>query len=271
MRLKIDHMTKYRYDVPQRRVTQSLRMRPADNDGQKVQSWTIEAEGGQLGASFTDGAGDPITTLTLARPIKELSIHVSGEVDTTDTSGVLKGHYETIHPLVYLRDTKLTQADEALRELAAKLSVNKSAGSLPFAHALSEGTREAVEYRPGSTDHDYTAAEALAQGAGVCQDHTHVLISLARLAGFPARYVIGYLHSDASGNTHEASHAWAELYVTDLGWVGFDASNAVCPDERYLRIGSGLDAHDAAPIRGTAFGTGQEHLDVTLSVSQGQQ
>lgn len=271
MLLKIDHHTHYRYDSPQRRITQSLRLTPSDSEGQTSKNWTITAEGGQLGAGFTDGAGDWITTLTLARPITELTIHVAGEVETRDTSGVLKGHAETIHPCVYLRSTRLTEPDDALRDLAGKLSGGHEQGTLALAHALSDGTLAEVDYRPGSTHHDYTAAEALAQKAGVCQDHTHVLIAMARHCGFPARYVIGYLFSDANGEAHEASHAWAELHVNDLGWVGFDASNSVCPDERYLRIGSGLDAHDAAPIKGTVVGAGQEHLDVSLSVSQVQQ
>jgi transglutaminase-like putative cysteine protease len=271
MLLKIAHHTHYRYDTPQRRITQSLRLTPSDSEGQISRSWTISAEGGQLGAGFTDGAGDWITTLTLARPVMEMTLRVEGEVETRDMSGVLRGHRETINPCVYLRDTALTGPDAALRDLAAALAEGKPPGSLELAHALSDGTREAIDYQPGTTDHGFSAAEALAQGTGVCQDHTHVLMTLARLNGLPARYVIGYLFSDASGESHEASHAWAELHVQDLGWVGFDASNAVCPDERYLRIGSGLDAHDAAPIKGTVVGAGQEHLDVSLSVSQVQQ
>ena len=80
----------------------------------------------------------------------------------------------------------------------------------------------------------------------------------------------GYLH--AVGAIAEASHAWAELYVRDLGWVGFDASNRVCPDERYIRLGSGFDAIDAAPIRGVSQGSGAEALSVDVTIiDAGQQ
>jgi len=86
----------------------------------------------------------------------------------------------------------------------------------------------------------------------------------------PARYVTGYLH--AEGDIAEASHAWAELYVQDFGWVGFDASNRVCPDESYIRLGSGFDSIDAAPIRGVSQGAGVEALNVDVSVvDAGQQ
>lgn len=87
----------------------------------------------------------------------------------------------------------------------------------------------------------------------------------------PGRYAVGYLHADADGATHQASHAWAELFIEGLGWVGFDAANGVCPDERYVRLGCGIDAHNAAPIRGRAMGGGDESMDVDVQVvDQGQ-
>jgi len=91
------------------------------------------------------------------------------------------------------------------------------------------------------------------------------------VAGLPARYVSGYLFADAQGVAHEAAHAWAEVYVAGLGWVGFDPANRCCPDDRYIRLGSGLDAQDAAPIRGIARGMGAESLDVTVAVQALQQ
>jgi transglutaminase-like putative cysteine protease len=120
-----------------------------------------------------------------------------------------------------------------------------------------------------------SAAEAVALGEGVCQDHAHALIAAARTVGMPARYVSGYLHTDSEGNVHDAAHAWAELWVDTLGWVGFDPANRCCPDERYIRLGSGFDARDAAPIRGVAQGgvsaTGTESMNVEVEVRAVQQ
>ncbi len=76
---------------------------------------------------------------------------------------------------------------------------------------------------------------------------------------------------DDDGRTHEAAHAWAEICVPGLGWVGFDPANRCCPDDRYIRLGSGLDAQDAAPIRGIARGRGPKILDVTVAVQAVQQ
>jgi transglutaminase-like putative cysteine protease len=129
----------------------------------------------------------------------------------------------------------------------------------------------AIAYRPGSTQQHTTAAEALSQGEGVCQDHAQALIACARHAGFPARYVSGYLFASEDGQPHEASHAWAEINVPGYGWIGFDPANRCCPDDRYIRLGSGLDATEAAPIKGIARGLGKESMDVTVAIqSQAQ-
>jgi transglutaminase-like putative cysteine protease len=87
-------------------------------------------------------------------------------------------------------------------------------------------------------------------------------------AGLPARYVTGYLLTGEETETGEASHAWAEVFVGGLGWVGFDPANRCCPDDRYIRLGSGRDARAAAPIRGVSRGGGMEAMDVTVIVAQ---
>jgi len=66
----------------------------------------------------------------------------------------------------------------------------------------------------------------------------------------------------------DANHAWAEIHVPDLGWVGFDVSNGISPDDRYVRLAVGRDARDAAPISGLRMGNGGEELMVSLQVQQ---
>ena len=104
-------------------------------------------------------------------------------------------------------------------------------------------------------------------GSGVCQDHTHVFITIARLFGYPARYVSGYLMLENSIEQN-ASHAWAEVHLEGLGWVGFDVSNGISPDDRYVRIATGLDYREAAPVSGIWFGGGKESMTVKLQVQQ---
>jgi transglutaminase-like putative cysteine protease len=126
-----------------------------------------------------------------------------------------------------------------------------------------------VDYRPGVTGSDTTAAQAFALGAGVCQDHAQIFIAAARSLGIPARYVSGYLLAEEGNVLHE-THGWAEALAPDLGWIGFDPSNRVCVTERYLRVASGLDADEAAPIRGSATVTGDIWIDADVRIAQAE-
>ncbi len=268
MLLSVDHVTRYEYDRPVRGVVQSHRLTPSKFAGQRTISWNVSVSGGTMGGGFRDGAGDWVQAWSVAGPVSHIEVRVHGEVETTDLAGVLKGSRESVSPEAYLRETPFTNFDPALRALgAAALSED----ILSSAHAMSASVSAAIAYRPGSTHAHTTAAEALAQGEGVCQDHAHALLALARSQGIPARYVSGYLQSSNDGMAHEAAHAWAELHVPGFGWIGFDPANQCCPDERYIRLGSGLDAQDAAPIRGVSRGQGIEKLLVTVAVQTQQQ
>lgn len=268
MKLRILHETSYSYDAPIEALAQSLRLTPSVHEGQRVGEWRISVSGGQRGAGFRDGAGDWVEAWTVRGPIDKVTVTIEGLIETRDTAGVLRGHRETISPLVYLRGSPATCCNDALRELAHSVQGEDDLG---LAHQLSAAVHGAIAYVPGATEAWTSAAEALALGQGVCQDHAHALIACARARGLPARYVSGYLHSSIDGTPHDAAHAWAEIHVGPLGWVGFDAANACCPDDRYVRLASGYDAQDAAPVRGMAFGPSKESLDVRVHVEEIQQ
>jgi len=268
MRLEIAHMTTYSYDHPVRLVVQSHRLTPSEHAGQRVLDWEVTVTGGVKGGSFRDGAGDRVQAWTIPGPVRDIEIQVRGTVQTTDLAGVLRGHRESVPPAAYLRDTAATRPDAALSELAMSAG---AARGLDLAHALSAAVTGAIVYRPGITHSMTSAAEALAHGEGVCQDHAHALLALARRRGLPARYVSGYLGAVAGEAAHESAHAWAEIWIDGFGWVGFDPANACCPDARYVRLASGLDARAAAPIRGIAQGGGEERLSVNVAVAEAQQ
>jgi len=85
--------------------------------------------------------------------------------------------------------------------------------------------------------------------------------------GRPARYVSGYLLMD-DRIEQQATHAWAEAYVDGIGWIGFDPSNGISPDSRYVRIATGLDFKEAAPLSGVTYGDANETLSTALTVQQ---
>jgi len=280
MKLSVLHKTTYRYAEPARSVLQSQRLQPSVFDGQQVVDWLVTTEKGVRGAEFRDGAGDQTWLVHVPGPVEVVTVEVRGIVVTTDLAGVLRGHREKVPPMAYLRPTRPTRADVAIEELARdSVAAVARTAELDRAHALAKAVAEAIAYTPDATDAHTTAAEALAGKAGVCQDHAHVLIAMARTLDMPARYVTGYLFAGPADAAHpdevrvgaQASHAWAEIHVDGLGWVGFDAANNCCPDDRYVRLCSGFDAFDAAPIRGLAMGRGDEDLEVAVAVEAVQQ
>jgi len=269
MILTVDHVTSYRYAQPVRGVVQSHRLTPSVFDGQTALDWSVSVSDGLKGGGFRDGAGDWVQGWSVPGPVSGITVTVRGTVRTQDLAGLLRGHREAIPREAYLNETAPTRVDAALAELAA--SAGGASDPLDAAHRLSVAVAGAIAYKPGATRAHTTAAEALALGEGVCQDHAHALIAVARHAALPARYVSGYLMSGGDGSPGEAAHAWAEIWVQGLGWIGFDPANTCCPDDRYIRLGSGLDAQDAAPIRGTARGPTAEVLDVAVAVQAVQQ
>ena len=269
MLLNVRHSTLYQFGAPMRFVTQSHRLTPASSGVQTVIDWKVSAEGAVFGSSFVDGAGDVVNTMTVQGPVERIAVLVEGTVETRDTSGMLKDHRETISPRVYLQPTRAIEAGRGLVELKdAAIEGVEADRPLERSHRLAAAVADAIAYVPGATGPHTTAAEALEQGEGVCQDLAHAMIAVAHAAGIPARYVTGYLFTGEEEG--EAAHAWAELHVGDLGWIGFDAANRCCPDERYIRLGSGRDARDAAPIRGVSRGGASEAMDVSVVVAAQQ-
>lgn len=267
MRFAIRHLTHYAYETPGSFSVQRLRLTPRSTDGQTVHSWAIEAPGIGNAAEYVDGFGNRTHLVGHSEPYDEITIVATGEVETVDTGGVVGKTGEVANPLIFLRETPLTSPSKAIGSLARGLP---AAADLDRLHLLMEAIADRVEYDTDTTNAGTSAAEALESGSGVCQDHAHIFISGARVLGLPARYVTGYMHVEGEESS-VAHHAWAEAFVDDLGWVGFDPANHVSPTERYVRLACGFDAPHAAPITGRRRGGGTETLNVDVMVRQQQQ
>ena len=263
MLIRIDHTTTYTYQQAPRSIIQMLRLTPRPHEGQHIKRWDIELDADARMRKGEDAFGNITHTLYVDAPPERLSIRVKGEVMTTDTAGTLSGLAERLSPLVYLRATDLTAPDAAILELARKLD---EGSSLEKAHRLSQHLYRDLRFEIGATTTAHTAAEVLQQKSGVCQDYAHLFIATSRAMGIPARYISGHLYRADGQSSQDAAHAWAEAWIEDLGWVGFDPANGVCPTEAYVRVAAGLDYLGAAPIRGSSYGGGAEDLEVKVEV-----
>ena len=272
MLLKICHQTSYHYDQPIRIGLFQLRLHPKSGRGQEVRSWSTRIEGGTREVTFTDQFHNQVDLVSAHARTNEVVVTCEGEVEVTDSSGVFGAHRGHVPLWLYLRETETTKSGTGIRELAKEFSTawrkdSPDSDEITLLHALSAQVLSGMSYEPGTTDTTTCAEDALAAGTGVCQDHTHVFLSASRCLGFPARYVSGYLESGDDGN-EQAGHAWAEIHVNGLGWVGFDVSNGISPDDRYVRVATGLDYQDAAPVRGMRRGDAVETMSVSLQVTQ---
>ncbi len=265
MDLHISHKTSYAYDQPVSYALQRLHLRPQSNAMQTVLDWNITVDGGVVELTCNDHHGNIIDLVNTFRGASELVVTAEGTVRTNDCAGVFGKVYGSAPLWHFVQGTALTQPNKDIRALAKPLK--GASDPLGALHAMSASILSAVPYATGQTYTETTAEQALAGGAGVCQDHAHIMISAARVAGMPARYVSGYLMLDDRID-QDASHAWAEVHLPSLGWVGFDVSNGISPDERYVRLAIGTEARDAAPIQGLRMGPGDESLIVTLQVQQ---
>ncbi len=266
MKIHVHHATTYHYDNPGAHLVQRLYLTPQDNQSQTVLDWTIDAPGIENALRYVDAFGNIAHVTTPSSSLTEVTVVATGTVRTTDTAGVAGHDLGSVPVRAYLASTPTTAANAAIKGLAHPV---QHLSGIEQMHSLSACVLNKVAYAIGATNEHSTAADAVRDGKGVCQDHAHVFISAARFLGVPARYVSGYMVV-GENELAEASHAWSEAYITDLGWVGFDISNQVSPDERYVRVATGMDVDGATPAKGVRRGlsTGAERMDVEVLVEK---
>src|SRR5437867_7125127 len=160
MRIRIAHDTVYHYDSPAAGVIQVLRLSPRNHDGQYVVDWRIDVSQECRLVSHEDAFGNLTHTFTAAGPFSELSVLVEGEVETSDTQGVIEGAVERFPPTLFLRETALTAADPAIADYARAISAEAGDAMLDTLHALLERLHHDIVFDTEPTHAATTASEA---------------------------------------------------------------------------------------------------------------
>ena len=163
-----------------------------------------------------------------------------------------ESHYVSRHAEIWRQAIDLSQGLESIHEIAL---------------AFMEWIHFNFIYQAGVTEVNTHLEQAFSLRAGVCQDFTHVMLGLCRSIGIPARYASGYLYNGPQDILvgAQGSHAWCEVYLPDVGWIGYDPTNNTLADERYVKVAVGRDYEDVAPIKGIYRGTA--HCTMTVDVS----
>ena len=284
--LRVVHETLYEYEQPVERSSHRLLLRPLSDRYQQVLDHRLVVEPDVHRAAFEDVFGNAALGLEIDSPYDRLSIQSETTVRLSPVPSLESraGRHALSLPLswmpwqrqmlsAYLLPPELPESQ--LRELTA------------FAHALSERNDgdvvttlldlnttlfEDFEYVSGSTTNATTPFEVYESRRGVCQDFANLMICLARLLQIPARYRMGYIHTGADyANTiqSDASHAWVETYVPQVGWQGLDPTNGTQVGLDHIRVACGRNYRDATPTSGTIYrGGGTETLSINVRVEQ---
>ncbi len=271
MKLSIRHETLYQYSHPATYTIQLLRITPRLDRHQRVLEWALDTPGRRN--RHVDAYGNISHTLVLDQPHTELKVVAHGVVELLPLSnGRLEedadGHRQALPPEVFAVPTPLTQADDDVRAFAHQ-NLPRGLRNPSDALVLAQAICDQLVYHSGYTNSASKAADALRLGRGVCQDHAQLFLAVSRLLQVPARYVSGYIPAGDSANA--ASHAWADVWFAESGWISLDITNREFTSQSHCRIAVGRDYEAASPVRGTRVGGGDEHMQVHVHVAHLQQ
>jgi transglutaminase-like putative cysteine protease len=259
MLLSVTHATRYTYSTEVARSTQYIRLTPYSGAMQRTVDWAVELPGEPV--TVTDAFGNLTHLLVIDRPHTEIAMVARGTVDVSDVDdGEPAGK---VNPKVFLRSTRLTDPDDAIRAFVEPMRGIVASRPLIGVSDLMNAVLDRMPERTGVTTAETTAAQAFAGGAGVSQDQTHVFLACCRELGVPARYASGYAYS--SNYDHVTSHAWAEAWLATR-WVSFDVYNARKAGTCHIKLAIGLDYLDACPVRGVRLGGESETLATEVKI-----
>ena len=284
MLLEIRHLTQYRYDALVRESVMELWVQPQKSASQRLISFELELDPAAQLFSYVDGFGNAVYHFDAPQPHNQLTVRAHalveteaaetlpdaldrGEWDRLKSQFVRGEQFDFLRPHGYARPTPALEAFS--RRL--KLEALRRADPLTAVRGLCRAIYEGLEYEAGVTRADSPIDEALVAGRGVCQDFARIMLAICRGWGLPARYVSGYLFTDAKGGDRsdpDATHAWVEVFLPSLRWVGLDPTNNTPAGERHVIVAIGRDYDDVPPSRGVFKGDAESELEVAVSVRQ---
>ena len=280
MELRIYHRTRYLYRAPVAHSHNEVRLRPATDDPRRLRFHLLNVNPPVRLRHFRDEHYNHVQWFEIPRPHAELLIESTAQVVTTSQyegrgrplgvkfTDLVKGE-ETDMLRPFLTSSRYIALDHILWRLALDVRQDRD-DVFETAEAIMHHIHSTWTYAPLSTSASTHLSEVLDTRRGVCQDFAHLMCGICRSLGIPARYVSGYLFNGPSAHLRgaQASHAWCEIWMPGRGWFGLDPTNATLADERFVKIATGADYDDAAPVRGSYKGPSgaTSHLEVIVEV-----
>ena len=290
MRFRIHHRTTYRYAGEASESFMEARLTPVTDERQRLLARDFKTTPAGRVHGYTDYFGNAVETFAVAHRHGELILESRAEVETTPWAPPQAALEISVSEAKQIyRSHRLVLFEFLMPSPAIPMSAPVHRLANQFfkpGHALGESLlrlnrwiKAEFRYAPGSTRIDTPVAEALARRTGVCQDFAQVMIAVLRSAELPARYVTGYIETEAQRTAAERkrpgpaalvgaaeSHAWVEVFLPGGFWWPLDPTNDCVAGERHVKVSIGRDYLDATPTRGVFKGTRTERLEVAVTM-----
>lgn len=281
MYLRIRHATTYRYAQPVQFGPHRLMLRPRDSFDLRVIDtalaisppaglrWMHDAYGNSVGMATFAGVSDTLEIVSELLVQRFGSALPQTRVEPDIESSAIS--YTSAERAVLQPYLDLAAADPGgaldgwLQDFRGRLNGGHLLRAL--AREISTGLTYAVRYDEG-TQHPL---DTLLMGTGSCRDYAWLFIELARRLGFAARFVTGYIHDRSPEGGGIASvvgltHAWADVFIPNDGWVEFDPTNNLVADRQLLRVAVARVPEDASPISGSYVGPTGTFVGLSVGV-----
>ncbi|MEJ2410487.1 MAG: transglutaminase family protein [Novosphingobium sp.] len=290
MRYAVRHMTSLEYAAPVRLAKFNVRLRPARWPGQTVSDYLLaiepkpalvhEADGGYYVNEAHFSLHEPVTQLQIESRFTAEREPLPFFVGEAAGPGLADLHERAIKipdlsnlaPASYIFASPIAVPEHEIAMWAGSF-LDAGMPVMEAGRTLMQAIHEEFVFDSAATLTDTPPIEAFRNRHGVCQDFSHVMIIAARAHGIPAAYVSGYLRTlPPPGEERlvgaDAMHAWANLWCgEELGWIGFDPTNAMLADTDHIFIGMGRDYSDVAPLDGTFRGSSRQSMLFSVDVA----
>jgi transglutaminase-like putative cysteine protease len=281
----IRHLTRFRYESPVSESIMETRMHPRSDSNQHCLTFSLSVSPRCRVFTYRDHLGNNVQHFDIPSEHNQLVIVAESIVEqqvlpdvpaflapdawsALDEMVASGDYWDMLLPSEFVVETP------ALLKLATQMGVIRRDDPLMLVQELNQRLFDYFEYVPRSTRVDSPIDEAIVNGRGVCQDFAHTMIALLRLVRIPARYVSGYLYrsrEDHDRSTPDATHAWVDVLLPHLGWVGFDPTNNLVAHHRHIRTAVGRDYADVPPTHGIFRGKTDSDLHVAVHVEASDQ
>jgi transglutaminase-like putative cysteine protease len=281
----VRHLTKFVYSNPVSESLMEVRMHPRSDSNQRCLTFSLSVSPRCRVFSYRDHLGNNVhhfdipgqhhqlvviaESLVEQQPLAEIPAFLAPDAWQELDAMVSEGDYwEMLLPSEFAKPTP------ALETLMKELDVRRRDDPMMLLRELNNKLYDAFSYSPRTTRVDSPIDEALHSRQGVCQDFAHIMIALVRQLGIPCRYVSGYLYhrkEDQDRSVSDATHAWVEVLLPHLGWVGFDPTNALIASDRHIRTALGRDYADVPPTKGLFLGRTASEMYVAVQVTASEQ